>query len=911
MPITVACDCGRELNARNEFAGTRAECPYCGSELTIPSADLSEGADPSTQEKVADFVKQATAAKTETASAQTPPRPEPTEIRDFLDPPAERPKSSPAVAEEPVLQRMLQALLDPRAIQWLLLIGGGLFVLGLIIWLVSIGVFADPKTVAVALGLGSIGVLAAGWYTTLKTQHTTAGHAVTFLGCVVLPLNLWFYHAQDLITLEDNLWLGGLVCVAFYVATVFLLRTPLFLYAVESGLTLTVLLLMADLGQMNSAADFCFWLMGLGFVSILAERGFAPTGEFDRKRYGLPLFWSGQAQLGGSLLILLVSQCAHWLTEPLGLTWAGNLLTEQDLLAGGIWLAGAFLYVYSDVAVRQLKVYSLLAAFCVLMSFVTCVLPHLNQEAVIALMAIVALVMHVGGRTLAAGKEAAQRHLSSASAVLSVVPVLMGVLLHARATSRLIDIAGFGYETTWWFVGAMLVVAVANRISAFLCRNDNPQFSATYFIFSAAGAVIAAAGLLRQVELTDWSQQAPLLMMIPIAYLVASRLYRGEYAERPLQIVAHAATVVILFGVFWAALERDPSALFVSVTGATKNLLLAVAFVEACLFYVMAGFWQQRGGNVFCATAAGCAAIWQFLGYFGLATVWYPLMFAAAGVGLLLAARSLGLEMVNRFQLSGGSELRLRGRGLTAFHSGNAVLTVALIAAFMKGLGQLGSSSLDWLELCALILTTLASGFAIVLIPAKSGWRRWYTTATAGLSGVTAVTLNVLVDLNGWQKLEIFLVICGVILLAISYIGRFRESESRDDESVTMGLVLGSLLAVGPLFVAMCWHRWDAGPSLWDELALLTVSVFMLVTGLSWQMKSPTLLGGTALVLYLVILVGSIAYRPQVEIGVYMMGGAALLFGIGVLASVYRDRLLELPDRIAKREGVFRVISWR
>jgi hypothetical protein len=154
-------------------------------------------------------------------------------------------------------------------------------------------------------------------------------------------------------------------------------------------------------------------------------------------------------------------------------------------------------------------------------------------------------------------------------------------------------------------------------------------------------------------------------------------------------------------------------------------------------------------------------------------------------------------------------------------------------------------------------------------------------------------------------------VICGVILLILSIIGRFREAGQAGDESVTMGLALGSLLAVGPLFLAMIWHRWDAGPSMWDEIALLTISVMMLAAGLIGQMKAPTLLGGTALVLYLMILVGSIVHRPQVAIGVYMMGGAALLFAAGVLASIYRDRLLELPDRIARREGIFRVINWR
>src|SRR5690606_19037186 len=149
----------------------------------------------------------------------------------------------------------------------------------------------------------------------------------------------------------------------------------------------------------------------------------------------------------------------------------------------------------------------------------------------IALQAVIALAAHIASRTLAVGKPDVQRNLSTGTTVLSLVPVLMGLLLHARATSRLVDVAGFGYETGWWFVGAMLVVAIANRISAYLCRSEEPKLSATYFMFSAAGAIVAAAGLLRQLDLTAWSQQAPLLMLIPLAYLIASRMYRGQYAE--------------------------------------------------------------------------------------------------------------------------------------------------------------------------------------------------------------------------------------------------------------------------------------------------------------------------------------------------------------------------------------------
>ena len=37
----------------------------------------------------------------------------------------------------------------------------------------------------------------------------------------------------------------------------------------------------------------------------------------------------------------------------------------------------------------------------------------------------------------------------------------------------------------------------------------------------------------------------------------------------------------------------------------------------------------------------------------------------------------------------------------------------------------------------------------------------------------------------------------------------------------------------------------------------------------------------------------------------------AILFAVGVALSVYRERLLALPERMKSREGVFQVLNWR
>ena len=204
-----------------------------------------------------------------------------------------------------------------------------------------------------------------------------------------------------------------------------------------------------------------------------------------------------------------------------------------------------------------------------------------------------------------------------------------------------------------------------------------------------------------------------------------------------------------------------------------------------------------------------------------------------------------------------------------------------------------------------------AAGFAAVVVPAAN-WRRFYIVAAVGLAGLLFLRLNMLIDLNGWQKLELFSVAAGLAMLAASHMARFREPEGVREDPVSFGLALGSFLAAMPLLIAVLIHRWKLGaPSTWDEIALLTVTIVMTVTGVAWQIRATTMWGGVALVTYLIVLVGSLAYQPQVAIGVYLAVGGALVFGLGLALSMYREQLLELPDRVAKREGVFRVLNWR
>src|SRR3954465_3280856 len=444
MPIIVrCCFCGHLLKAPTESAGRRAECPYCGKAIEVAASATGprSSAGPSS-------------APEQTGAEQSAF--ESTEIEHFLDPPTAQQSAAAARAAPKNLtwQRMFEALLDPRSIQWMLMIGGGLCVLGLVIWLISLGVFKDPHVLAVALGAGTLVILGTGWFLTLRTRFRIAGQAITFLGCVVAPLNLWFYHAQKLVTVDGHLWVGGVVCCLLYAATVVILRDPAFMYAFEAGVTLTTLLLLADMAKISDTTWLSLFFMALGLISIHGERMFSPAedSDFPRRRFGLPLFWSGHVQIAASLLILLGSQLLAWLVEPVrelsGFEWAGNLITNNFLLATGVWLAGMYAYLYSDIVVRRVGVYLALAGVCAVMAGVTLLLGFdVRAEWILAAMAITSVAINLAHRQWPGVYRNADRFVPPIGLVLGFVPAIWGAALHVRATSAAAAQLDWAYAT--------------------------------------------------------------------------------------------------------------------------------------------------------------------------------------------------------------------------------------------------------------------------------------------------------------------------------------------------------------------------------------------------------------------------------------------------------------------------------
>jgi hypothetical protein len=846
-------------------------------------------------------------------------------VREAEEPAKEEPTPQPRPRAEPARPRrsVMEILLDPRSIQWLLAIGGVLLVLGLVIFLAASGFFENPLHVAVVLGGGNLLLLAGGWATVLRSRYQLAGRALTLLACLTMPLNLWFYSAQGLITIEGGgLWIPALIICVLYAVSARVLKDPTFVYTLVAGVVLTGLLILADHNPAN------FWqitipssmLVILGLICIHLERAFPPDeGPFSRQRFGLAFFWSGQASLAAGLLLLLGAQLAGGPLYPLFKSWydfweAGPspvvTTTGGKLLALVLVLLGTYAYLYSDVVVRRIGVYLSLAVGTLLWAEVLLISlvpwPMDIMEVTILALAVTGLVVNLALRSMGDTHQRLTRSAGPLALLLSVVPVLLGVYLYFLAVPGILPTA---YRLTWTYVAVMAATAVSCRVAAHLHRGER-GLETVYLFGTGAALLVGLVGLLVALNRDlQWHHRAPVVMLLPIVYLVAARASRGQSREKALTWVAHTGAVVMLLSSLSTAFQG-----FVEVRGAPLNLFLALFFAEAAVFYALEAAFRREGvlniegAGVYATAVMAAAAIWQVLAYWGVPTEGYILGFSGLGLVLLLCYRFMVLEKFQTSQLSAG-----------AFWAGNALLLLGSAAGALRALSELGverygvPAALGQALLLPGVLT-LFSLLGLVLVR-ETNWRRIYVVSSITQAGLTVLTLAVLSSLTFWQKVEIVTVLLGLLLLLTGHIGFFREQE-RQGDLTTFSLVLGCLLAGYPLtnatlYCRLYWTQLDSFHSL-NEIGMLVVGLGLLASGYLFQIKSTTLTGAvlTALWLITLVLYARLPERLQTT-AIYLMIGGAAFFAVGLALSVYRDRLLTLPDRIKRREGVFRVLSWR
>jgi hypothetical protein len=818
--------------------------------------------------------------------------------------------TAPYPAPGPVKPRrdLLEILLRPRNIQWLLGLGGALMVIGLII-LLWVNEFFTAPIMAVSLGIANTALLLSGFWVIRWTRHSLAGKALTLLACLIMPLNLWYYHSNGLITVDGHLWVAALFISALYAVSARFLRDEVFVYIFAAGVTLTGLLMLADLPPSPQR----FWeiampatllvILGVGFIHT--ERAFPEQeGPFSRARFGRAFFWSGHALLGAGLLLVLGADIAgQWLYEPYFRPLYERLqaqpspiVNELRLLALALVLAGTYAYIYSDVVVRRVGAYFYLATLTLLWAQVL-ILEQLQLEMGISIwitvLAGTALVVHAV-KAVVLPETRYARFFPLFGVVLSMAAVLVGLMTIVRAIST--DLRGVwqAEAPSWHFIGAMALAAVACRLGAFVNRRGSANLVSVSFFGAGAAVLVGATAFLAVLGLTSWQQLAPWLMLAPIGYIFAAHHYRGRPEEQPLVLVANVATAAMLasslasvFEGFHGVIQRKP-----------LNLILALFFLEAAVYYALAAGLRRQAPTVYLCAATACASIWQLLSFAGASSEYHVLTFALVGLGMLI-----GYRIVMRMHQASG------GFAGAFFQSANVLLSLSFVAGFFINLSRMAGTQVAWSIAGLGAGLTAISLLAVGLVPQRH-WRYWYFLTTICQALLVLVVVQMLSTLTPWQKTEVFSVAGGFLLLVVGHIGWYRDHEW-DSDSVTLSLLLGSLAAGVPLMVATLIDRAAGNFLVLNEFGFFAVSVLLLTTGVLFQLKSTTLVGGGLTALYFVTLLVMVPWSRLNMVAIAITSGGAFIFCTGLALSLYRDRLMALPGKIKAREGIFRILDWR
>ena len=645
--------------------------------------------------------------------------------------------------------------------------------------------------------------------------------------------------------------------------------------------------------------------MILGLLGIHVERAFTETpGPFSRARFGLAFFISGHVLMAAGLLLIFGAQLTgDWLYPILFKPVYASFHATPSPICGELrWLslllvlASTYAYAYSDIVVRRHGIYVHFAAFTLLWAEVIGVhMLNLNigVDALIAVLAITSIVVHIAQVTISERSQLT-RSFPVFGLLLGLLPVVLGIMVYVKY----FFLSFLGVQAhdpaRWSYVGAMLLTAIASRVGAYLYRNSHKTLTLFYFFATGAATMIAAVAALAALGFTAWQQHAPILMLIPIAYLVASKLYRDRSPAEPLMWVAHAATIVMLISSLSTAFEGFTRI----VDRQSLNLSLAVFFAEAAVFYGLAAAFRKQPFFVHLATLMASGAVWQVLTYFGFATETYILVFAFAGLLLLVG-----------YRLSFWEETAAAPLSEAAFQAANTLLSLSFLSSVFLGLSRLTAETLPW-RFIGVSLTLMAMSLAAVVFVRQSGWRRWYVIMAIGEGAMTLLALHKLINLSPWQQVELFSVIVGLLLLVVGHLGWYREQD-RESELVSTSLIFGALLASVPLAIATWIDRGHDRFGIVNEVGFLIVSVLLLATGVVFRLKSTTLVGSTMTVLYFVTLLLFVPWSRLNAIAAVITIGGGTLFGLGLALAFFRDRLLALPERIKNRDGLFRVLNWR
>lgn len=800
--------------------------------------------------------------------------------------------------------RLAWLLLDPRGLQMLMVAGGGLLALGVVLWLAVVGVFDDPLNAAVAMGVGNLGLIAAGAAVVMRTPYRVAGRAVAMLGCLLLPLNLWFYDAQGLVTLDEggHLWLAALAACVVYAAVARLLKDSLFVYAFVAGVAMAGLLLLADarVERLWEVVAPSTLLVTLGVACVHAERLFPTAARreedeaFTRGDFGRAFFRAGHASLGSGLGVLLAGRVAGRFYEAVfvGLGW----FTEPDVatlpavkgMAMLLALAGAYTYAYSQLitgAGRRFTVSSWLTLAWALVIGVDLLGVPLTEELGVGLLAIGSLGCQLTLTRLRGegeGRRGAVDALTTGATATAGAAVALTTLQLMRAY-LLPDGGLLSFEPGWRFLVAAALTLAAQVAEAWRRWSTDNDALLSGVALAAVGLVAGMTTFVAPAFGFGGAGAVALLAAAPVVVLSLAGALGGAWRSPAAHAAAAAATLVVVLSL--AALFAGPSA-----GVATLYAVLAAVYTVSALTT-----GRLIAGVMACVT--GCVALGEAIVLLDLGVHVPLLAVSGAGLAAVLVDRLRPTKAVAR--------------------AGRVALVLSGVAGALLAANRLVVDEVNAAVLGTVFVQAAMAVGAAALTPAGEGRRGlWLVGLLSGFA--TAATLDANLALSFAQRLELGVFAAGLLTLAAGHAGWRREAEAGEavsDNRVDLQLWAGSLLTAVPVVLGLLGVRLGDGSTAWAALhdsGVLAVGLGLLGSGVLCRLRATTLTGAGVVSVYLASLVMLVHVPDQLQsVAVYLMVGGAVIFGSAVLLSVYRDRLLTLPDRIREGDGVFAVLKWR
>jgi hypothetical protein len=803
---------------------------------------------------------------------------------------------------------LLERLLSPQGIHALFGVGGGLFVVGLVTWLATLGIFDHPLVLATALGVGNLVVLGAGFWLVLTTRYQLAGLALSLLACLVMPLHLWFYHAQYLLTLDNHLWVAALVISALYAASARVLKNFWFVPVFLGGLALTSLLILADLGQFWQITAPAITLCALGLLAIHLERFFPDDDTpFRRARFGLAFFWSGHALLGLGLLMVLVAQLAG---GPLYETYTKSLYqqwsvtpTELVTTTNGKWLAlflvavGVYAHLYSDLVVRRKGYYLQIAAGLVLwMEFIVLDLLDITfeKEALLGILAATGMVMHLLHRV--AGKQLPMQApiLPFLALILTLGATLGGLLLYLADGLRYVGIAEANLTLTSAIPTLLvsMVIALAANLMGYWASRERVKDAHLYREAAALTVLLLAGLVVALVWPATWMAQAwTMLLLMSGAVVIAWRVP----TTRPLGQLAH------LFVLLWLGLGLRQLLIF----GGDYSLQYAGLLGTAAGFYLLTVLLLHHRAAAALAVACAVGALIHLFTWFEFALA-YKLL-ASATLGAFVSA----MGFVQSRREHEGNRV-----GLILVRVGQAVFFLSLLGTGLLSaqhvLAQRHDDPRVWSVFYALLAQAGLAVLFYVKLARTEPTRNLYLVFTLAHLALAGFLLVMLLDLPMWRKVELASVALGLTLTMLGFIAWAKEEAgAARQDSLSVLFLFGCLLSGVPLALTVLNYRSAGQFHLGDEASMLVIGLVLLAGGCVCQLRIPTIAGAALTLLYLF---GLLLFVPWGHLGsaaLILAGGGASIFLLGLALSLFRDRLLSLPARVKERRGVFQVLSWR